>query len=198
MQVFSMIKVAPEEVFYRFPTIEVNNDYILRQMTYDDAPDYLEYMSHDEVNKYVPEECLPRDLDQARNEIKYNLDLFEYRRSLFWALAEKSTNKLVGSCGFNYWNRDHARTEISYDLARDLWGKGVMTQVVHKIVTFGFTHMQLHRVEATATPTNAGSLKVLRKVGFKKEGLLREQKLLHGKFHDAVILSLLKQDYLKF
>ncbi len=186
------------DVFNSFPVINVDNDLILRQVTYDDINDYFEYMSSEEVIKYVPEECIPRNLDRAKEEIDYNLDLYRYRRSIYWALALKDGNKLIGSCGFNYWNRDHSRAEISYDLSHKYWGKGIMSRTVKSVLGFAFTRMELRRVEATVTPSNFGSLKVLRKMGFKKEGILREQKLLHGKFNDAVMLSLLQKEYLGF
>lgn len=186
-----------ETVFDIFPVIDVD-DLVLRQIAYSDQQDYFDYLSNREVHKYVPEECIPRTFDQTKAEIDYNLDLFRYRRSIYWALARKSDNKLIGSCGFNYWNRDHARAEISYDLAREYWGHGIMTRVAQAVLGFAFARMQLHRIEATVTPTNIGSLKVLEKLGFQREGVLREQKLLHGKFYDAVMLSLLQKEYLKF
>jgi len=190
--------MSAAEVFHSFPILHVDDELILRQVNYNDLNDYFEYLSDEKVLTYVPEECIPRTLERAKEEIDYNLDLFRYKRSIYWAIARKSDNKLIGSCGFNYWNRDHARTEISYDLSRKYWGQGIMTRVARAVLGFGFTRMELHRVEATVTPANIGSLKVLRKLGFKKEGILREQKLLHGKFNDAVILSLLQKEYLKF
>lgn len=190
--------MAPTDIYHSFPIIDVDDELILRQISHDDLEDYFEYLSDEQVLTYVPEECIPRTLERAREEIDYNLDLYRYKRSIYWAIARKSDNKLIGSCGFNYWNRDHSRTEISYDLNRKYWGKGIMTRCARSVLGFAFTRMELHRVEATVTPTNIGSLQVLRKLGFKKEGVLREQKLLHGKFHDAVMLSLLQKEYLKF
>jgi ribosomal-protein-alanine N-acetyltransferase len=187
-----------ERVFDSFPIISVDDEFILRKASHDDAEEYLEYMADADVTRYVPEECIPRNLERVREEIEYSLDLFRYRRSIYWTLARKDNNKLVGSCGFNYWNRDHARAEISYDLHKKYWGKGIMTKTAKAVLGFAFTQMELHRVEATVTPTNQGSLRVLNKLGFKKEGILREQKLLHGKFHDAIILSMLQREYLKF
>ncbi len=187
-----------EKIFSRFPLIDIDDQYLLRQITYNDAEDYLAYISNEDVNRYVPNECLPRNIEQAKNEIKYNLDLYAYKRSVYWAIARKSDNKLVGSCGFNYWNRDHSRAEISYDLARELWGKGIMTKTVKSVLGFAFIQMQLVRVEATVHPNNQGSLSVLRKCGFKKEGLLRKHKLLHGTFYDAIMLSLLQEEHLGF
>jgi ribosomal-protein-alanine N-acetyltransferase len=186
------------KVFSQFPIIDVNEEFILRQHSQDDCEAYLEYISDEETQIYVPDECIPKTLDQTKNEVQYNLDLYNYKRSVYWALARKSDNKLIGSCGFNYWNRDHSRGEISYDLARPYWGKGIMSIVAKKVVEYAFIHMEMHRIEATVTPSNTGSLKVLKRLGFQREGLLREQKLLHGKFNDAVILSLLKKEVLGF
>ncbi len=190
--------MAATDVFNSFPILYVDDDLVLRQISYADLDDYFGYLSDDQVLTYVPEECIPRTKERAREEIDYNLDLFRYKRSVYWAIARREDNKLIGSCGFNYWNRDHSRTEISYDLARKYWGKGIMTRVARSVLGFAFTRMELHRVEATVTPSNHASLKVLRKLGFKKEGVLREQKLLHGKFNDAIILSVLQKEYLKF
>lgn len=187
----------PERVFDAFPVIKLGSNYLLRQYTYNDVDAYLNYMKDKEVTRYIPKECIPTSLLQARMEVDYALDLFRYRRSIYWAISDLSSDRLIGSCGFNYWNRDHGRAEISYDLAREYWGKGVMSSAVHAVLEFAFEHMQLHRVEATVTPTNIGSLKVLEKLGFQQEGLLREQKLLHGTFEDAIMLSLLRKEFSK-
>lgn len=188
---------AAERVFRSFPVLDIDDKYYLRQFTYEDAAAYFEYLSDDEVITYVPEECIPRSLERSIEEIEYNLDLFRYKRSIYWAIARKDNNQLIGSCGFNYWNRDHNRAEISYDLNKKYWGKGIMSAAAKQLVTYGFTQMELHRIEATVTPTNQASLRILRKLGFQKEGVLREQKLLHGKFWDAVMLSLLSKEFFK-
>lgn len=190
--------MSAESVFDSFPVLNIDDEYFLRQIHYSDAEEYLAYMQDEDVIRYVPEECIPRTMERTIDEINYNLDLFRYKRSIYWALARKDNNKLIGSCGFNYWNRDHKRGEISYDLHKKYWGKGIMSKTIKTALGFAFTQMDLHRVEATVTPTNQASLRVLRKAGFQKEGILREQKLLHGKFHDAIILSLLQKEYLKF
>lgn len=190
--------MSVEKIFLSFPIIQVDSKHYLRKFSYDDMEAYYNYISDSEVNKYVPKECIPQSLELTKAEIDYCLDLYKYKRSIYWALARLDNNRLIGSCGFNYWNRDHSRAEISYDLAKEYWGKGIMTKAAKAVISYAFTHMQLHRIEATVTPTNVGSLKVLKKIGFQKEGVLRQQKLLHGKFYDAVMLSLLQSEYLRF
>lgn len=186
-----------DEIFKKFPVIPLG-DYVLRCVTFDDVNDYHEYLSDPEVIKYVPAECIPSTIERAREEIEYTIDLFRYKRSIYWGIARVKDNKLVGSIGFNYWNRDHKRGEISYDLAKSLWNKGIITSAIKAVLGFAFVQMEMHRVEATVTPTNKASQRILQKMKFKREGILREQKLLHGKFHDAIIYSLLQKEYFPF
>jgi len=186
-----------EDVFNQFPTLYAD-DYILRQPMREDAEDYLAYISDPKVNAFVPNECLPKTVEDAVREIVYFQDLFRYKRSIYWVVARKEDNKMIGSCGFNYWSRDHNRAEISYDLARPYWRSGITSKAVSTVLGFAFSQMQLNRIEATVTPTNIASFGLLKKLKFQKEGVLRQQKLLHGQYHDAIMLSLLSKDYLKF
>ncbi len=188
----------PQSIFSKFPIIELNEEFYMRQYRVSDKKDYFDYLLDDEVIKYIPEECIPRTMERAAEELHYVMELYNQCRSIYWAIALKKNDRLAGSCGFNYWSRDHHRAEISYDLAREHWGKGVITEAVKKACSFGFFQMNLNRIEATVIPDNVGSLKVLEKTGFEKEGVLREQKLLHGKFRDAEIYSLLKKDFMGF
>jgi ribosomal-protein-alanine N-acetyltransferase len=190
--------MSVESLFERFPNIEVNKDFYLRQHQHEDAESYLAYMTDEDVIRFVPEECIPRSIERAKHEIDYHRDLFRYRRSLYWALARRDNNQIVGCCGFNYWSRDHSRGEISYDLARKYWNKGVMSATVKSVVAFAFTQMKMVRIEATIHPENIASLRILNKLGFQKEGLLRDHKKLHGKFYDAQMLSLLQREFFPF
>lgn len=182
------------KLFDCFPTIRID-DISLRQISYRDQEDYFAYLRNPEVNRYIPDECIPHSIEQTKAEIDYLLDLFRYKRSIYWAVALSKNNRLIGSCGFNYWNQHHSRAEISYDLCHHYWGKGIMSRVLDEVLTFAFDKMELKRIEATVTPSNAASLRVLEKKGFQKEGILRQQKLLHGDYCDAVMLSLLNHEY---
>lgn len=185
-----------ESVFTSFPIIELDDTFYMRNYRISDKQDYYDYMMNEEVVRYIPEECIPRNMERATEEIHYIMDLYNHRRSVYWAIALKKTDRLIGSCGFNYWSRDHHRAEISYDLANEYWGKGIITEAVKKVSAFGFFKMNLNRIEATVIPDNVGSIRVLEKTGYQKEGVLREQKLLHGRFRDAFIYSLLQKDFL--
>jgi ribosomal-protein-alanine N-acetyltransferase len=84
--------------------------------------------------------------------------------------------------------------DIAYYLSKDYWNKGIMSEAAKEVVRFGFEDLGLHRIQATVLPENIYSLRILKKIGFIEEGLLR--KYNHGKeFKDTLMLSILKEDY---
>lgn len=177
-----------------FPEIKLEK-VRLRELKHSDAIDLLEYLSRDEVKKFVSDEDIPSSLEEATNEVGYWGGLFRNRHSIYWGIADKSSNQLIGTCGFNYWNRLHRKAEVSYDLAYDYWGKGYMSESLRAIIGFGFEQMGLHRIGATVSPDNEPSIRLLEHLGFQHEGTMRDYKIVHGKFHDALIYSMLRPDF---
>lgn len=118
-------------------------------------------------------------------------------RSYCWFLiALKENQHVIGACGFHTWYIDHDRAEIGYSLYNDQHkGKGIMTEVIERILQFGFEEMKLHRVEALVGPDNVPSLKLMDNFGFQKEGLLREHYKRNGNYEDSVAFSLLKNEW---
>lgn len=90
-----------------------------------------------------------------------------------------------------------SRSEIGYDITRTEWCKGYATEALESVLNYGFNIMNLNRIEATVTPGNEGSIKVLRKLNFIQEGIVRERDLIKGKLEDGIIMSILKREYIK-
>jgi ribosomal-protein-alanine N-acetyltransferase len=182
-----------EDFFASFPKIELK-DAILRELNVDDIKSFYNYLSDPEVNRFICDDDIPKTLHEAEIELNYWTDLFKNRRSVYWAIAKKSNNQLIGTCGFNVWSRTHRRVEISYDLVRKEWGKGLMTKVLRSVCDIAFIRMNVNRIQATVAHDNIGSIKVLTKLGFKQEGSLREYGVLHGVKKDFYMYSLLSND----
>jgi ribosomal-protein-alanine N-acetyltransferase len=79
-------------------------------------------------------------------------------------------------------------------LRRDYWGNGFGTEAAQAIVDFGFDVLGLHRIWATASPENLGSIRVLEKIGMIQEGILRQNLLVRGNWRDSVLFSILEGD----
>lgn len=84
---------------------------------------------------------------------------------------------------------------IAYHFSKDYWNKGFAIEVVKEVTRFGFDDLLLHRIEATVLPENIGSIRVLVKNGYVKEGLLK--KYYFGKeFLDTIMMATVKEENL--
>ncbi|HEX8355704.1 MAG TPA: GNAT family N-acetyltransferase [Pyrinomonadaceae bacterium] len=88
------------------------------------------------------------------------------------------------------------RAEIGYWLARQYWGRGLMTDAVRAYIGYAFGELRLLRLTAQVVEFNPGSARVLEKNGFKLEGRLRSHVRKGGKLFDVRFYGLLKEEAL--
>ena len=112
-----------------------------------------------------------------------------------WAICRpEAPEELLGTCGFNLWVQNSARAVLGFDLARANWRQGIMSEALGLLLDYGFQQMELNRVEAVVFRDNDASCRLLAKLGFAREGLLREYEYLHGRLQDMYMYSLLRRD----
>ncbi len=114
--------------------------------------------------------------------------------SICWAVTLKGRDEMIGKCILFQFSPENRRAEIGFILNRDYWRRGLMYQALVAVIHFAFTTLGLHRIEADVDPDNAGSLGVLEKLGFEREGLFRDRWLLNDGWVDSVMLGLLNPD----
>jgi [ribosomal protein S5]-alanine N-acetyltransferase len=114
----------------------------------------------------------------------------------FFLLINKENNLPIGECGFHTWNKTHHRADIFYSLRNDAdKQKGLMTEALQAVLNYGFTELNLHRIQALVADYNIPSVKLIMRFGFTKEGTLREDYVVDGKHEDSDCWSLLKQEW---
>ena len=181
--------------FIAFPTLETER-FVLRAVTLDDASDMFRIMSDPRVMRYFGIEPMTSH-DQAIERARDIQAAFAEQNGVRWAITRREDGQFIGTCGFWRLIKEHFRAEIGYELAPAFWGQGVMTEAVGAILTFGFTRMGLHSVEAQIDPDNTGSRRVLEKLGFVQEGYFRENyyQPSENDFSDTAVFSLLKANW---
>jgi ribosomal-protein-alanine N-acetyltransferase len=112
-----------------------------------------------------------------------------------WGLALPHEDRLVGTCGFNDWSRDHGWGELAYDLAQAHWGKGLMRQAVAAVLEWTFRQNLVHRVQAFVRVDNGRSQLLLERSGFLREGCLRGYRVCRGQPHDFYVYGLLRPEW---
>ncbi|QNO15856.1 GNAT family N-acetyltransferase [Alkalicella caledoniensis] len=179
--------------FDPFPELETDR-LILRQVEEGDLEQLFEMLSDAEVAKF--DYFYPiNSKEEAMNFIgRYRKEL-EKNEEITWGVILKETNELIGTCCFGDFNDGARRTEIGYDITQKQWNKGYATEALKAIIDYGFNVMNLNRIEATITPGNNASIKVLEKLNFVQEGIVRERDLIKGKLEDGIIMSILKREY---
>jgi [ribosomal protein S5]-alanine N-acetyltransferase len=176
-----------------FPVLETKR-LVLRKITKEDAKSILTYLSDEEVMKYYGLEPF-KSINDALDEISWYQSIQSNQTGIRWGITLKEHGVVIGSCGFHNFVSQHFRTEIGFELSKEHWGKGIAVEAIEAIISYGFENMSFHRVEALIEPPNLSSQRLVEKMGFIREGLLRNYEFTCGKFDDLFMYSLLKQDY---
>lgn len=174
----------------RFPIIKTER-LILRNFKLEDAKEYFYYHSLPEATEYY--DWKPKTYANAEEDVKLIISDYEEMKFIRWAITLKGSDVLIGDCGYIL---DGLKGEISYMLSKLQWNKGLMTEALNAVILFGFQKLKLERIQALTLPGNAPSLRLLHKLGFTKEGLLRKYgyNAITEQSNDLVMLSILKTD----
>lgn len=169
---------------------------ILRPITELDAKYIFNIFSDPEVAKFdwfYPIE----DTEIALKMIRNYYTSFTSKEEITWGIQPKGSDELIGICCLGDFEVRSRRAVIGYDLAQKEWNKGYATEAVKVLVDYGINRMELNRIEAFITPGNDASVRVLEKLNFTREGLVRERDLIKGELVDGIIMAILKKDLLR-
>ena len=176
--------------FSAFPVL-ITDRIILRELRKEDAADLLVFRGDAEEQRFNSEPL--QTLEQSLALIDEVRGDYAAQTGLPWALTLKSSGRVVGLFGYHHWDHYHRRADIGYDLARELWGQGLATEALTAAIRFGFSEMQLNRIEAQTIADNTSSTRLLGRLGFTREGTRRSYSWEEdGTFHDGAIYGLLR------
>ena len=168
--------------------------YHLRPIRETDEPDLLVHFADPEVVEFMDIDPL-EDTAEAHGIVAWATGLREFGDGVRFVIRDKATGAFIGTAGFNTLEVDRGRRgEIAYDIARDFWGKGVMAEVLPKVIDLGFGNLGLRRLDAFVTPGNTRSTQLLERHGFQLEGRLRDYGYWKGQFWDQLLFARLSED----
>jgi RimJ/RimL family protein N-acetyltransferase len=167
---------------------------LLRPLRAADARAIFAIRSDPKVMRYAS--SLPlTSLDHAEAFIAREAAGMAAGESLRLGLQRLEDDTLIGTCILFYMNAQCRRAEIGYELRPDAWGRGYMHEALRALLHFGFTELQLNRVEADIDPRNVASARSLERLGFAREGLLRQRWIVDGEISDSALYGLLLSDW---
>ena len=112
-----------------------------------------------------------------------------------WGVERRDDGEVLGTCTLFNFHRASRRAELGYCLRSPWWGKGYMGEALAALIDYAFGTLRLRRLEADVDPGNAASLRILERMGFTREGLLRERWDVGGQIGDTVFLGLLDREW---
>jgi ribosomal-protein-alanine N-acetyltransferase len=177
----------------RLPTIDADR-IRLRWISAEDTDAFYAIYSNPEVMRYWSTPPLV-DREAAANLIRKIHADWQRRIILKWGIALRSADQLIGSITLFNLDFIHRRAEIGYALAREHWGHGYMNEALMVLLKYAFDTLELHRIEADVDPRNTASIKTVERLGFQREGYLRERWQINGEIQDAFFYGLLKQEW---
>lgn len=111
------------------------------------------------------------------------------------AIDRLSDGAFIGWCALTRWNPDHRSASMGYCLVDAAWGNGYATEAAHALLRWAFDTLDLNRVQAETDTRNLASARVLEKLGFVREGTLREDCVVNGDVSDSWVYGLLRRQW---
>lgn len=118
-------------------------------------------------------------------------------RMLCWAIADIADDRLIGAATLCDIDREQGRAAIGYVLSRDRWGHGLAREAVLRVLAHAFDTLALRRVEADIDPRNEASCRLVERLGFRREGMLRERWHVAGELCDTALYGLLAREFVR-
>jgi RimJ/RimL family protein N-acetyltransferase len=164
---------------------------ILRQLNMDDAPALFDVLSDDAVMRYWSSGP-HADIAETQNYIAWNAEIDAGH--VCWAITLDESVALGWVILLPHRKNSF---ELGYILGRSHWGKGYGYEAACLALDYAFANLAARRIMADTDPDNMGSIKLLEKLGFQREGYLREEWETHIGVRDSVIFGLLWNEWLK-
>lgn len=111
------------------------------------------------------------------------------------AIERLTDDQFVGWCSLSQWNPSYRSARMGYCLAEAAWGKGFATEAATALLEWAFDTLDLNRVQAETDTRNTASSRVLEKLGFVREGTLREDCIVDGDVSDSWVYGLLRREW---
>jgi RimJ/RimL family protein N-acetyltransferase len=164
----------------------------LRPMQERDLSHFVQWLQDPEVRRWLAAIAEPPTLE---DEFEWYEGLRSNPDNVLWAI-ETVDGRLVGTVELRL-TPAHRRAELGIAIMdKTAWSQGLGTDTVRLVVDYGFDELELNRIDLTTDEENVRGRRCYEKCGFVEEGLLREHRLIDGKFGNTVMMSVIRVEWL--
>ena len=146
------------------------------------------------LDRFAPEHMVSKEELERKYE-KYLRG--EEKNWKMYMIVEKSSGDILGAASFRYWGEKPVTASIGIGIPKKgKRGKGYGEEAMRMLLDIIFKHRGFHRAELMTLATNDQAIKCFKKCGFREEGISREAVYFDGKYHDLILMGLLKEEYM--
>ena len=180
-------------IFSEMPILTTDR-FILRKLSLDDTDDMYEYAKDADVTRFLT--WSPhKDKGFTLEYLTYLQTRYKAGEFYDWAIVWKDSGKMLGTCGFTRFDCKNDFAEIGYVINPEYHGQGIATEVVGRVIQYGFENLMLNRIECRFIEGNGASRRVMEKNGMKFEGIMRGAMLIKGAYKDIGVCAITRKDF---
>lgn len=183
-----------EKVFLEFPIIQTER-FILKEIEEKHRNNFISLFSDDDIMKYSGTEVY-----DPKKQVEFYLKkiklMYKEKKGIRWAIINKESKAFIGDIGLYNIDFYSNNTEIGYTIEKNFWRKGVASECIKAIENFAFEILNMNRIIAMIDSNNISSIKLSEKLGFNRDGILREHyyNKSKDKYINICVYSLIKSD----
>lgn len=183
----------PAKLFVTHPVLRTAR-LELREMVSTDAEGLFDVYGDAFVGRFNRWTAL-ENVQGAAEKIAVFRQHFKERKRIRWGITPRETGRVIGDVAVVSFDHRAHRAELGFNLAQAHWRKGIMGEAVRAVIRHGFHEWGLNRFEAIVLPENAPCVALLQKLGFQRDGRIREGGKIDGKFVDVELWGLLRSEF---
>ena len=166
-----------------------------RKMAENDIEKYHSWRNDVDVMKTTSPSLDLNSLNETRHFVE-NI-ILNSTSSKSYIIEEIEGNTAIGVTSLINIDPKNRNAECIIDIGeKGVWGKGYGTEALKILLEYAFLELNLHRVSLRVFSLNEKAIHIYNKLGFMKEGVIRESLYRDGKWHDIIIMGVLKREYL--
>ncbi len=171
-------------------------NYLLKEIQPTDISNIHKGLSDPEITRYY-DVHFPT-LEATTEQMEWYENLRNNETGIWWGIYDILNEQFCGAAGFNGLNKMHRKAEIGLWLIKDFWGRGILKEIMPRLFEYGFTKLDLNRIEGFVVSENLKCKKALEKIHFTLEGTMRECEIKNSEKINVDVYSILLAEWKKY
>ena len=179
-----------------YPEHIIGEKIVLKNITLNDCTEkYVNWLNDITINEYLESRLSIQTLDSIK---QFVLNIIQSSDNYMFTIIYKESNEHIGNIKIGPIHPIYGNAFIGYLIGENnYWGKGLASEAVYLASKFSFEVLNLHKINAGVIEPNLASIKVLEKLGFKKEAHIRDDVFIDNKYLDVIRYGVLKNELLE-